>query len=272
MTESTALSIQEHRNALAFLHDGEAFNHLWRVAKAFSLSGMVPEAYQGKPEACLVALMYAEQLGEHPMLLFQEMGVNRGRPVTSAKFAIARANRSGLLTGPITWTSTGTGDTLEVTASATLRETGEVLAVPVSMREAKADGWTRNAKYQSIPEQMLRWRSATRLINLYFPEVLFGMGVREEAEVQKVQVAETEAASGDTIADLNRQIAGRAAAPVVAPVAAPAVLEAEVVTEPEAQPRRRRAAAVPEPVAEPVPQEPQDDGYDLPESPFGGDE
>ena len=277
MTESTALSTTTQQgNALAFLHDGEAFNHLWRVAKAFSLSGMVPEAYQNKPEACLVALMYAEQLGEHPMLLFQEMGVNRGRPVTSAKFAIARANRSGLLTGPITWTSTGTGDTLEVTASATLRETGEVLAVPVSMREAKADGWTRNAKYQSIPEQMLRWRSATRLINLYFPEVLFGMGVREEAEVQKVQVAETEAASGDTIADLNRQIAGRAAAPVVAPVAAPAVVQAEVVTEPatepEAHPRRRRAVAAPEPVAEPVPQEPQDDGYDLPESPFGGDE
>jgi hypothetical protein len=278
MTESTALSTTSQQgNALAFLHDGEAFNHLWRVAKAFSLSGMVPEAYQGKPEACLVALMYAEQLGEHPMLLFQEMGVNRGRPVTSAKFAIARANRSGLLTGPITWTSTGTGDTLEVTASATLRETGEVLAVPVSMREAKADGWTRNAKYQSIPEQMLRWRSATRLINLYFPEVLFGMGVREEAEVQRVQVAETPAASGDTIADLNRQIAAQAAAPVVdaAPVVAtPAVVEAEVVAEPEAQPRRRRAATPelqPEPVAEAVPQQPQD-AYDLAESPFGGDE
>ena len=85
----------------------------------------------------------------------------------------------------------------------------------------------------------------------------------------------------DTIADLNRQIAGRAAAPVAdAPVfAAPAVVEAEVVTEPasepepEAQPRRRRpVAAAPEPVAELVPQEAQDDGYDLPESPFGGDE
>lgn len=83
----------------------------------------------------------------------------------------------------------------------------------------------------------------------------------------------------DTIADLNRQIAAQATAQaaVPAPAVAPAVLEAEVVTEPEpapepeAQPRRRRAAA-PEPVAEPVPQEPQDDGYDLPESPFGGDE
>ncbi|HCA51580.1 MAG TPA: hypothetical protein DEP24_00670 [Mycobacterium sp.] len=270
MTESTALSTTTQQgNALAFLHDAAAFNQLWRVAKAFSLSGMVPPAYQNKPDACLVALMYAEQLGEPAMLIFQEMAPINGRPSTSARFAIARANRSGLLTGPLTWTSKGTGETLEVTASATLYETGETITAMVSMREAKADGWDRNPKYRSMPEQMLRWRSATRLINLYIPQVLFGMGVREEAEVQKVQVAETPASSGDTIADLNRQIAGQAAVP--APAVAPAVLEAEVVTEPETQPRRRRAAA-PEPVAEPVPQEPQDDGYDLPESPFGGDE
>jgi hypothetical protein len=281
MTESIALSTttKQQGNSLAFLHDGEAFNHLWRVAKAFSLSGMVPEAYQGKPEACLVALMYAQQLGEHPMLLFQEMGVYKGKPITSTKFAIARANNSGILRGPITWQSQGTGPALEVIASAVLRETGEVITAKASMKEAIADGWTRNAKYQSIPEQMLRWRSASRLINLYFPEVLFGMGVREEAEVQKVQVAETPASSGDTIADLNRQIAAQAAAP--APAVAPAVVDAEEVTEPEAQPLRRRAAAVapaapqdgdgstsqPEPVAET-----QDDGFDLPESPFGEEE
>jgi hypothetical protein len=208
------------------------------------------------------------------MLLFQEMGVYKGKPITSTKFAIARANNSGILRGPITWQSQGTGPALEVIASAVLRETGQVITAKASMKEAIADGWTRNAKYQSIPEQMLRWRSASRLINLYFPEVLFGMGVREEAEVQKVQVAETPASSGDTIADLNRQIAAQATAQTAVPATAVAhaVVDAEVVTEPEPQPRRRRAVAAPEPVAEPVPQEPQDDGYDLPESPFGGDE
>jgi hypothetical protein len=79
------------------------------------------------------------------------------------------------------------------------------------MKEAKADGWTRNSKYQSIPEQMLRWRAATRLINLYMPEVLFGLGVREEAEVRPVSVAEVPASSGDVVTDLNRQIAASVA-------------------------------------------------------------
>lgn len=284
MTESTALTTttQQQGNALAFLHDGEAFNHLWRVAKAFSLSGMVPEAYQGKPEACLVALMYAQQLGEHPMLLFQEMGVYKGKPITSTKFAIARANNSGILRGPITWESKGTGPALEVTASAVLRETGEVITATASMKEAVADGWTRNAKYQSIPEQMLRWRSASRLINLYFPEVLFGMGVREEAEVQKVQVGVADAPSGDTIADLNRRIAAQSQAPAQEAAVAP-VVEAEVVEQAEEAPRpRRRASSVApaaqqdgdgttvQPASEPETQ--QDDGFSPPECPFGGDE
>ena len=211
MTDSTALTTtqpaQQGYGALAFLHDGAALDHRYRLAKAFSMSGMVPAHFQGKPEACLVAMLYAEQLGEHPMLLFQEISVINGRPNTSARFAISRANKSGLLQGPITWKSKGQGDSLEVTAFATLRETGEVITATVTMKEAAADGWTRNPKYKSIPEQMLRWRAATRLINLYMPEVLFGLGVREEAEVRPVTVREQPTETGSVVADLNRQIA-----------------------------------------------------------------
>lgn len=207
--QSTALTTSQQHSpgALAFLSDGAAFEHLWRVAKAFSLSGMVPAHFQGKPESCMVALMYAQQLGEHPMVMFQEVTVINGRPGTSARFSISRANKSGLLQGPITWKSKGQGEALEVTASAVLRETGEVITATVSMKEAIADGWTRNSKYKSIPEQMLRWRAATRLINLYMPEVLFGLSVREEAEARAVTVTEAPTTSGSVVADLNRQIA-----------------------------------------------------------------
>lgn len=165
----------------------------------------------------MIALMYSEQLGEPAMLVFQEMAPINGRPSTSARFAISRANKSGLLQGPITWKSKGQGDALEVTASAVLRETGEVVTATVTMREAQADGWTRNSKYKSIPEQMLRWRAATRLINLYLPEVLFGLGVREEAEVRPVSVREEPAGGATVVADLNRQIAAQASGAVSEP-------------------------------------------------------
>jgi hypothetical protein len=210
MTDSTALTIQQPEvsapGALSFLHDGAAFEHLWRVAKAFSLSGMVPAHFQGKPESCMVALMYAQQLGEHPMVMFQEVTVINGRPGTSARFAISRANKSGLLAGPITWQTKGQGETLQVTARAVFAATGEAVDVTVTMREAVADGWARNPKYKSIPEQMLRWRSATRLINLYMPEVLFGLGVKEEIEQVAVRDIPQSGNSGSVIAELNQQI------------------------------------------------------------------
>jgi hypothetical protein len=239
MTDSTALTTttqQQGPGALAFLHDGAALDHLYRVGKAFSMSGMVPAHFQGKPEACLVALMYAEQLGEHPMLIFQELSVINGRPSTSARFAIARANKSGLLQGPISWKSKGTGDALEVTASAVLAGTGEVITTTVSMKEAQADGWTRNSKYKSIPEQMLRWRAATRLINLYMPEVLFGLGVKDEIENVSVRNI-TPVQSTSVVAQLNEQIqaaaepvdAGLVESPVEAAVEADV---AEVVEDP----------------------------------------
>ena len=184
----------------------------------------------------MVALMYAQQLGEHPMVMFQEVSIINGRPNTSARFAISRANKSGLLQGPINWKSKGQDQALEVTASAVMRETGEVITATVTMREATADGWTRNPKYKSIPEQMLRWRAATRLINLYMPEVLFGLGVREEAEVRPVTVREVPAGGGDVVADLNRQIA--AASTDAAP--APEVVQetpSEATAEEQIQPQ-----------------------------------
>jgi hypothetical protein len=47
---------------------------------------------------------------------------------------------------------------------------------------AKAEGWTRNAKYQTMPEHMLRWRSATMLIRLFAPEVMLGIPAADELE------------------------------------------------------------------------------------------
>jgi hypothetical protein len=241
MTESTALTTTTPATtpgALAFMHDGAAFEHLWRVAKAFSMSGMVPSHFQGKPESCMVALMYADQLGEHPMVMFQEVTVINGRPGTSARFAIARANKSGLLAGPITWTEKGQGDALEVTASATLRETGELIQAKVTMKEAAADGWTRNSKYKSIPGQMLRWRAATRLINLYMPEVLFGLGVKDEIEAVSVRNI-TPAPVGNVVAQLNEQIQA-----TVEPVS---VEPEDLVETPAEQPVNQEAAPANDP-------------------------
>lgn len=215
MTESVALTTQPQQQAgqLAFLHDASAFEHLWRVAKAFSASRMVPPHFQGKPEDCMVALMMSQQLEVNPLLCLQNTQVISGRPGFSASFAIAMANTRGPFAGPITWASEGQGDSLSVTAMATVRATGEQVHATVDMAMAKAEGWTKNPKYRSIPEQMLRYRAATWLIRLHCPEVLLGMTTAEElVDIQPAtaRVEAKEHSAPPLLVDLNQQIRRKA--------------------------------------------------------------
>ena len=162
----------------------ESFEHAQRVAKVFASSNLIPQHLRGNVADCLIAYQIARRLNEEPLVVMQNIYVVSGKPGWQTSYMIARANRSGVFKGPITWESTGSGDSLSVTAKATLSEIGEKVSVTVDMRMAKAEEWTRNKKYQSMPEHMLRWRSAAMLIRLYAPEIMLGMPVIEEIETQ----------------------------------------------------------------------------------------
>lgn len=205
-------------NTLAFLTDSNSFEHIWRVATAFSGSKLVPVHFQNKPQDTFVAIQMALQLQINPLLCLQNTQVINGRPSFSAQFMIGLANTRGPFVGPLTWHSEGKGDSLEVTCQATLRATGEVVSVMVSMAMAKAEGWTKNAKYRSIPEQMLRYRSATWLIRLYCPEVTCGMQSDDEVSSLPQQIAKFDSRNeilqptssvevkSDPVADLNQRL------------------------------------------------------------------
>lgn len=213
--QSTALATAgDGASSSSLLANPASFEHTWRVAKAFSMSQMVPPHFQGKPENCMVALLMAEQLEVNHLLALQNLTVIQGRPGFNAQFAIALANRRGPFAGPITWRSSGKGDSLEVAAQAVIKTTGEQVSVTVSMEMARAEGWTKNTKYKSIPEQMLRYRSATWLIRLYCPEVLLGFGTSDEiedgvkagaAQVERVSVKEA-GSNHNLVNELNAEV------------------------------------------------------------------
>jgi hypothetical protein len=110
----------------------------------------------------------------------QSIFVVHGRPGMSAAMAISLARKHNAYKS-LVYKTHGSGDTLAVTAIATLN-TGEKVETTVDMAMAKKAGWTKNAIYASIPEQMLKYRAATFLIRSNFPEVLFGMQTVEEIE------------------------------------------------------------------------------------------
>jgi len=153
---------------------------IYRLAETMACSQLIPPHLRGKVEDVFVALAMADQLGENPVVVMQNIYVVSGRAGWNASYMIARANRSGVFRGRISWRVTGKGDTLSVTAHATLADTGETVEMTADMVMARAEGWTKNAKYQSMPEVMLRYRSATLLIRMYAADVMLGMHTDEE--------------------------------------------------------------------------------------------
>ncbi|EJW09333.1 hypothetical protein A33M_1627 [Rhodovulum sp. PH10] len=162
--------------------DAATFEHAQRVAKVFASSSLVPPHLRGNVADCLIAYQIARRLNEEPLTVFQNIYVVSGRPGWKTEYVIARANKAGVFKSRITWETTGAGQTLGVTAKAVLSDSGEEVRVTADMAMAKAEGWTKNPKYASMPEHMLRWRSAAMLVRLYCPEVMLGMPVLEEIE------------------------------------------------------------------------------------------
>lgn len=158
------------------------FEHMQRVAGAFAQSNMVPKHLRENRGDLVIALDIAMQMRESPLMVMQNIYFVHGNAGWKTQYMIARANRSGVFKSRIHWKEEGRGDQLVVTAYAIMADSGERVEARCSMAMAKAEGWVQNAKYKTMPEHMLKWRSACFLIRLYAPEVMMGYQTIEEIE------------------------------------------------------------------------------------------
>jgi len=164
--------------------DSETFALAQRVGQMFASSQLVPKHLQGQPADCIIAFAMARRLNEDPLVVLQSIYIVNGSPGWKTTYMIARANQSGLLKGRINWTVEGKGNTLSIKAFATLAD-GDRIEIGCDMAMAQAEGWTKNPKYKSMPEVMLRYRSAAMLIRMYLPEVMLGLPTVEELETHE---------------------------------------------------------------------------------------
>ncbi|WP_370309246.1 hypothetical protein [Sphingobium abikonense] len=189
------------------------FGLMQRKAALYASSPLIPETLrQGGQQAalanCYIGLSIAERMGENELTVLQNIHIVKGKAGFSAQFMIARANASGVFKGRINWRMTGQGETLCAEAYATLADTGEEVSFAVDMGMAKAEGWTSNPKYKSVPHLMLRYRSATFLIRLYAPDVMFGYRTSDEVEDMGFAEAPVVASQPLTAAMLTDQASG----------------------------------------------------------------
>jgi hypothetical protein len=157
---------------------------LQRKATVYAKSSLVPKEYQNNIGNVLIATNMAHRMNADILAVMQNLYVVHGKPGWSAQFLIATFNSCGRFAA-IKYRFSGTEGTDSWGCVAHSKElaTNELIeGTKVTMEMAKKEGWIskNGSKWQSMPEQMLRYRAATFLIRATAPEIAMGIMTREE--------------------------------------------------------------------------------------------
>lgn len=200
-----------------------------------------PEPNPSGVSNCIIALNMSQRLNADPMMIMQNLYLIDGRPSWSSQFIIAAINSCGRYS-PLRFEVTGGDEEIEIPYATTEwvynevtrkrepmeskqvakvknltcvawvieKETGERLeSSPISMELAVKEGWYQKngSKWQTMPEQMLRYRAASFFGRVYAPELLMGLRSSEEEQERIIDVTpETVVVSASNFAELKRDI------------------------------------------------------------------
>ena len=169
-----------------------AFEAGQRMAKVFATSTLVPESYHNNIGNCMIALNLAQRMKSDPLMVMQNLVIVHNKPTFEAKFAIACFNATRKYS-PIRYKEIGEKgkDSYGMYAYAFDLKDGTVLRGPeITIKLAKGEGWyQRNKKWETMPELMLRYRSASWFIRTTDPGVMMGFQTSDEVEdVEGVEV------------------------------------------------------------------------------------
>ena len=164
---------------------------------------------------CIIALNMANRMGADPLMVMQNLYLIEGRPAWSSQFIMAAINSCGRFSAlrfdledlgeteveyqEIAWENRQkktvakkvTVKNLTCVAWAIERETGErIESSKITMEMAVKEGWygKNGSKWQTMPEQMLRYRAASFFGRVYAPELLMGLRSAEEEQDRIIDV------------------------------------------------------------------------------------
>jgi len=145
------------------------------MAKIVAGTEMVPPSLRDRPEAVFALALYAEAVGIHPALAWQQVSFIQGKPVPSAEL-----QRSLILAA---------GHRLDVVEMSNERATvrgvrtdGSELTVTFSLDDAKRAGLLDKSgnSWRHYPASMCLARATSQLARALFPDAIGGMSYLAE--------------------------------------------------------------------------------------------
>ncbi|WP_407411585.1 hypothetical protein [Acinetobacter sp.] len=211
---------------------------------------------------CIIALNMANRMGADPLMIMQNLYLIEGRPSWSSQFVMAAINSCGRFSAlrfeiedlgekEVEYTETVwqnrqkqtvhkkiTIQNMSCVAFAIERETGErIESSKITMEMAVKEGWYQKngSKWQTMPEQMLRYRAASFFGRVYAPELLMGLRTQEEEQDAIIDITpEPEPVATKTLDDIKANVV-KPTAPQAEQAQDVEVIEVETQPEPQAE-------------------------------------
>ena len=150
-------------------------------AETLSKSGMVPEAYQGKPHNTLVAIQWGYELGLAPMQALQNIAVINGKPSIwgDSMLALVKAHKAFRGIYEYIEEDTAVCEVRREMANGEIENTRATF----SIEEAKRAGLLgKRGPWQTYPNRMLKLRARGFALRDAFPDAIKGLITAEEAK------------------------------------------------------------------------------------------
>lgn len=157
---------------------------VFNLAKVMCCAGNIPDNYKNRPADCMIAIDMASRMGVSPLMVMQNLYVVKGKPSWSGQACMSfiQSNPDFTDVMPV-YTGEPDSDARGCYISARRTSDGtEIKGVCVTIGMAGAEGWTKNSKWQNMPDLMLAYRAAAFFARVYCPQVLMGVSVEGEAE------------------------------------------------------------------------------------------
>lgn len=153
-------------------------------------SGMLPESIK-KPEAALLVMLKAQEIGIGPVYGLNHIAVVKGKPTLSAELMRALVQRAGHKIRTVELTN----DTCTLEGERG-DDPGHPQRYTFTMQDARNAGLTGNQTWKKYPKAMLSARATSALSRLMFADAIMGISytpeelgaeVNEEGEVIEAQ-------------------------------------------------------------------------------------
>lgn len=151
-------------------------DEMYRMAKMLAVSSLLPPDLVGKVENVMLVLMMGNELGLTAVQALRQIYVVKGKPYISAALKLALVKRAPECIK---------FQCIETSAERATFECQRVGEDPTKLsftiEQAKRAGLTsKGGNWEMYPDVMLRWRAASHLADLVFPDIVGNVGAKED--------------------------------------------------------------------------------------------